>query len=553
MKFAGGFAKRLAPAEDLVWDLINEPSFSSAAHLWKTRPNYDPSEAGAWLQWLRARYGAGGGDALALARRAWGAAEGADAGLPSLEEFADRNLFGLASPRKVLDYRLFAQHEFTRWTERLKAAIRANGNTSQLLTVGQDEGGLTERPNPLFFGRAVDFTCMHTWWNNDALAWDGILARRPDRPLLIEETGLMQYERIDGAPWRSESDARNLLERKLAVALGSGGAGFVQWIWNTNPFMASDNEAGIGFFRADGTARPELGPFTEAARFLREHASRLHDRQAEDVVLLVPHSQMFSVRSFATEATQRAVRALTNHLHMPVRAAGEYALDDTLGSPRLIVAPAPRVLNEHAWQALLASVDGGATLLVTGIIDADERWLPAQRSATLGLPAASRPVAGTEAVEIGGQIWALDYRGEKLERLETAVVASQGLAVVHAIARGRGTVLWAPLPVELAESIAPTVALYSMALARAGVRAPVSVAGADAGAFVGSATFADAVLVALASESGRDSEVRVSLPRSDGTPPKGAPGVAVRLPAGRAVLMLFDRRSGSLIARTTPR
>jgi hypothetical protein len=77
----------------------------------------------------------------------------------------------------------------------------------------------------------------------------------------------------------------------------------VQWIWNTNPYMASDNEAGIGFFRADGTARPELTPFVRISRFLAEHAGRFRGREIEDVVLVVPHSQMFSPRSHAVEAT----------------------------------------------------------------------------------------------------------------------------------------------------------------------------------------------------------------------------------------------------------
>jgi hypothetical protein len=58
------------------------------------------------------------------------------------------------------------------------------------------------------------------------------------------------------------------------VALGANAAGFIQWIWNTNCYMASGNEAAIGFLRADGTAKPELEPFLECARFLKT-SSRL--------------------------------------------------------------------------------------------------------------------------------------------------------------------------------------------------------------------------------------------------------------------------------------
>jgi len=537
--FASILAQRYARTDDVAWDLINEPSFSAASQLWKTRPNGDGFENAAWQEWLRRRYGADGGDSRPAALRAWGAPADEDTALPSLDDFVDRNLFGATRPRKAADYRRFSQDMFTSWVRQMTEALRGNGNRAQLITVGQDEGGLSERPNPLFFGTAVDFTCMHTWWNNDALAWDGILSRLPDRPMLVEETGLMRYERPDGTPWRTEQDAANLLERKLAIAVGAGGAGYVQWIWNTNPYMASDNEAGIGFLRADQTVRPELAPFIRISRFLRAHADRLHGRQLEDVVLLVPHSQMFSTRTHAVEATQRAVRALTNHLHVQARAVGEYGLDGYLGAPRLIVAPSPRVLTDAAWQALMAAVEKGATLVVTGIIDADERWLPVDRTGSLGLSATSRPVAGDERASIGGVTYRLGYRGDRLERVETAVVPGESPAGVHRVVRGKGVILWMPLPVELSDSADATVALYRAALAEAAIRPDLVVEPQDGGVFAGATTFADAVLVALASESGADRDLDVSL--------RTGPVARVRLPAGRATLMLIDRRSGKVL------
>lgn len=539
--FASILAQRYAKTDDLAWDLINEPSFSSATQLWKTRPNGDASESAAWQQWLSARYGVSGGDPGAAARRAWGAAPDEGTGLPTLDDFADRNLFGAARPRKAADYKRFSQDLFTEWVRQVAGALRGNGNRAQLITVGQDEGGLSERPNPLFFGREVDFTCMHTWWNNDALAWDAMLSKLPDRPMLVEETGLMRYERTDGTPWRTEAQGAALLERKLAIAVGAGGSGFVQWIWNTNPYMASDNEAGIGFFRADGTARPELAPFIRISRFLTDHGGQFRGREIEDVVLVVPHSQMFSPRSHAVEATQRAVRVLTNHVHVQARAVSEYRLDDTLGAPRLIIAPSPRVLTGAAWQGLLAAVEKGATLLVTGIIDADEQWHTVERTRALGLSAMFRPVSGHESVVIDGTTYHLGFRGDRLERLETAFVAGDTPAVVHHVVRGKGAILWMPVPVELSDSLDATSALYRAALARSGVQRAVDVEPADGSVFVGATTFAEAVLVVLASESGTDRDLTVSL--------RAAPVTKVRLRAGRAMLLLFDRASGKLLGR----
>ncbi len=536
--FVGILAQRYARSNDLSWDLINEPSFSSPQYLWKTRPNYDVHEVAAWQEWLTRRYPS----ATLTPQSAWGATPDDDASLPAIAEFADRRLFGLTHPRKLLDYRLFAQDMFARWARAIGATIRGNGNRAQLVTIGQDEGGLTERPNPLFFGSAVDFTCMHTWWHDDALAWDGVLARRPDRPMLVEETGVMTTERVDGWPWRDARGARDLLERKLAMALGSGAAGFVEWVWNTNPYMASDNEAQIGLLRADGTPKPELSSFSEFASFVRDHADRFRDPQPEPVALLIPHSQLFSVREGATDATQRAVRVMYNHLHVPVRAVGEYAAAETLGAPRVILAPAPRVLTEACWSALLAAVDEGATLVVSGIIDTDEGW---RRQARPWAPVTAgwRPVAGEEVLAIDGRPYRLGYRGDRLERVEVPDIAP----AVYRIARGRGTIIWATLPLELAESPEATVALYRKALEEAGVVPPIDVAPADPAVFVGSSVFADSLLVALASETSIDTTLELSV-RGVGTAP-----ARVVLPGGRAMLLLFSRTDGRLIGATTPR
>lgn len=40
-----------------------------------------------------------------------------------------------------------------------------------------------------------------------------------------------------------------MLERKYAYAFASGGAGAVQWIWNTNFYMDNANESQIGALR----------------------------------------------------------------------------------------------------------------------------------------------------------------------------------------------------------------------------------------------------------------------------------------------------------------
>ena len=113
--FVGTLARRYAGVDDLTWDLINEPSFSSPTHLWETRPNGDRFEAAAWEAWLRGRYGADGRDFRAAALRAWGAPPDDELAVPALEDFADRNLTGSRLPRKAADFRRFAQDMFAGW------------------------------------------------------------------------------------------------------------------------------------------------------------------------------------------------------------------------------------------------------------------------------------------------------------------------------------------------------------------------------------------------------------------------------------------------------
>ena len=118
--------------------------------------------------------------------------------LPRLQDFESVHLIDDRQPLKTLDYRLFAQDMFIRWTKQMTIAVRSNGNPKQLITVGQDEAGLGDSPNIQFFAPQVDFTSLHNWWANDDLVWDSVLAKVPSKASLMEETGVMFYERADG-------------------------------------------------------------------------------------------------------------------------------------------------------------------------------------------------------------------------------------------------------------------------------------------------------------------------------------------------------------------
>ena len=228
-EFIAAFAQRYRGINDILWDFINEPSFCNPGYLWSCRPNYDAFETEAWTAWLKERYPAPSEEEfLARMQERYRSTADEALALPKLDEFNDVNIFGESQPIKIIDYRLFAQEMFRRWVREMTALIRSNGNLHQLVTVGQDEGGTNESPSPHFFGDAVDFTCVHNWWLNDDLVWDNVIMKSPGKPNLVEETGIMFYEKMDGAPWRTEEAAAELLERKLAVSIGAGGADFIE-------------------------------------------------------------------------------------------------------------------------------------------------------------------------------------------------------------------------------------------------------------------------------------------------------------------------------------
>jgi hypothetical protein len=487
-------ARRYGAARDLAWDLINEPSFCNKDHLWSCRPNYDRFEREAWATWLR--------------QRRLPAAE-----LPPLEAFREAAGAAGEGPARpaALEYRLFAQAMFGRWARVMRAALREAGSPRQLVTVGQDEAGTRESPNNLFLARDLDFTCIHTWWLNDDVVWDEVMTRSAGKANLVEETGVMFSAHPPGVEARWEEYARDLLERKMAIALGPGGAGFVEWVWNSNCYMPSDNEAAIGLLRADGSAKPELDSLRGVATFVAEAGWLMVGREEDPVLLVVPHADMFSTRNTATDATKRAVRAMQYGCRVGLGAISEYAVTPGMEVAPLVLVPSPTVLRRVAWEALLAWANRGSTVLVTGPVDRDEEWNHVDRLATFGITAGSRPVGTDPAIRIP---------------------------------LGRGALLWSPDAVEAAPDLEPTRTLYRWALAQAHITPPVEVEGADAGTLVHTATYREAALfTVVADRSSAHLRVRHSITTRT---------FNISVPAGRAALVMVGLRDGRVLARYSP-
>ncbi|MFT5286861.1 MAG: hypothetical protein ACI8TQ_003036 [Planctomycetota bacterium] len=377
--YVSTITRRFANTKEMLWDLINEPSFANPDKLWTCRPNGDHFENSAFQNWLGKRF-SGSKDGRSwqdIVRARWRLLPNEPIGIPTDDDFAERHVMENHRPYRAKEYAHFAQDAFRDWAIKMTRAIRDSGSTA-VITVGQDEGGHFERPSPLYHHDVVDFTSIHTWWFNDALVWDGLMSKARGKPLLVSESGIMQRELLSGVAIRTPETAANLLARKITSAFASGAFGLIQWCYQVNPYMASDNEVGIGIKRVDGSYKPELAVLAEFARFFARNKGAFANYVEPDTVLVFPSSDHYSPRGFQVEATKRLLRKFTEQ-QIAVQVVPEHRTSSDLGSPRQIYLPSTRGISETAWQDILKAVENGAHLFTSGYFETDDAGLPAER------------------------------------------------------------------------------------------------------------------------------------------------------------------------------
>jgi hypothetical protein len=546
----GAVAARFHDVPFVAWDLINEPSFSK--QLWRMRPNYDAVELTAWNAWLAQKYP----DRAALAA-AWNVQPDSVAGtvsLPAEEEFSQRGVYVGINSLRVNDYVLFAQEKFTDWVRGMREAIRAAGSNAPI-TVGQDEGGYLDRLNPAFFAPQVDFTTNHSWWQNDYLLWDSLVAKQPGKTMLIQETGLQRELTMDEIARRTPEQEAALFERKVAMSFVYG-SGAIEWLWNSNSYMTESNETPIGALHADGTEKPEATILRDMAKFAAAASPYLKNPKLPAIAVVTSQAAQYSVQGeLQIAAQQNAVRALAYLLHQPCYVVAENQIDK-LGSPKLVILPSAQVLRESTWQALLTYVRNGGNLLVTGPVSRDEHWHLVDRYTPLGVKATTEPLtlhygtmwnAGDVELDLRKLVPAplpVTFAQDRQQLLEYLRFwdGSDG-APVHTLAIGAGKLFWAAYPVELSEGASAPFGLYNEVLTIVGVRPPffIHIAGV-VGVVMYPIELQDAVLYILESEADYSNAINFRDEIS------GAE-LMIRVPAQRAALALIDKKTKQIVAR----
>jgi hypothetical protein len=539
---AASVAGRFHEVPFLAWDLINEPSFSTK--LWQMRPNGDQVELAAWNAWLAQKYP----DRAVLAV-AWNVTPDSVAGtisLPTEQEFAQRGIYVGINSLRVYDYVQFAQEKFADWVHGMRDAIRAAGSNAPI-TVGQDEGGYLDRLNPAFFAEYVDFTTNHSWWQNDYLLWDSLVAKQPGKAMLIQETGLQRELTPDEIARRTPEQEAALFERKFALSFVEG-SGAIEWLWNSNSYMTESNETPIGALHADGTEKPEATVLRDMAKFAAAASPYLANPKRPDIAIVTSQAAQFSVMAqFQIEAQQNAVRALAYGLHQPCYIIAENQIDK-LGAPKLVILPSPQALRESTWQALLTYVRNGGNLLVTGPLSRDEHWHLVDRYTSLGIHATTEPltfhsgyIASSSTVFTSFSPGTpISFDQQKQQSLEFLRFSSRRTEELISI--GKGSFILLAYPIELSEAAAATSSVYANIIQRTGIPSPLKLGIPEQGVLAHWTDLEDAVLCVFESELVNDTMLSFEDPVSRAV-------LELNLQSQHAALALIDKKTKQIVAK----
>ncbi len=507
------------------YDLINEPSYSPPYDIWKNAPVGDRYEKEAWAGWINKRHKTSTVQIQNLWRDSFGDIQSP----PSESELNYRIYKEDRRPRKALDFNLFTQDVVSAWADTLNKVIKSVSNS--LVTLGQDEGGTGNRPAQQFHYSAVDYTSIHTWWLNDDLMWDGLMTKVPEKPNLISETGLMRLEDIDGIPWRTPENAKNLLDRKFALGFASRGAGIVQWAWNINPFMPIDNESVIGIFRPDGTAKKEIETIRKFSDFFTKAAGVLKDFDTAEVIIVIPHTKIFSGRKNGDLSTKRIVRALTDHFGITPLLLSEFRITyDRVKNSRFIIVPSAEFLDDNAIAVLNSAARSGIKILFTGSLEGNSYGEISKMLLDTGIITKSKPVSLFEKFRIdetgtGITVTFDNQQNEFIKKCDRENLYSVG------------NIFHEPLPIELAREKEPLILLLKKMLNVSGIDYNYNVEPVSTSIL----TFDDKALIILVNESSTGAEREIIL---NGF--KFKTGIE----AGSSKILIADKKNGRILVES---
>jgi hypothetical protein len=290
----------------------------------------------------------------------------------------------------------------------------------------------------------------------------------------------------------------------------------------------------------DGTEKPEAGVLRRFAAFAAATRGRLSEVEAPRVAIVTSQALQYSALNWlALDAQMKAVRALEYSCRVPAAVVAENQLAQ-IGRPRLVILPSPLAFGDEAWAQLVNYAKDGGTLLVTGSMERDLHWQATARLRSLGLDAAPQSLTFHQAeLDLGNEKIPLSFAFDRQQFAE--VLATPDGRTFHELSVGSGKIYVTNFPVELADGLEPTAAVYRWALAKIGLESPFTGTLPSTGLLVRRAVFHDALLYLFVSERAGEEEITLSDRETHAE-------FRFRLASRRARLLLLDRQSNKVLA-----
>lgn len=538
-RFVASVIARHKETTNVDWDFINEPFTSD--HPSQKKKAGDVLEDAAFRNYMQEKYG----DAFKML-------ENLDL---TVEDIPDFNALPLPLAEKInfevtdvagakngiiwREYILFRMQMFEQWLKEMCDLVHEIC-PGQMVTVGQDEALHTQRPTNFFFGKEIDYTCQHSWWLMDDLAWDTRFAKYPDKPLLVQETGIMYTEAPNGQPRRTEKDLADILEKKFAYAYGTRCAGAVHWLWNTNYFMNNANESNIGAIRCDGSRKPEFMVYRDFAEFFLKAPGVYTDVvNDEQIAVIFPYSNDFSNRKFAEAATTHLTKILTYGLKAKFTGVSEFDLEPLREHPyKVIFVPSAHHFDDRQFGELMNIVsETGGTLVFTGPIARNEYFAYSERAEQYLGQTMLNPMTKYETISYRGREVTLSFDQLACCKAFKESTVRGGTVEVPV---GKGKLLWFGVPLELTADGRELTELYRTVLEDNGVKPELILSGEHTEPLFASAVrYEKGILYTLINESSNAKDIVME----DCTIQKK---YTLTVPGNESFLFITDEKGGIL-------
>ena len=482
-RFISLIVSRCRNYPNVDWDLINEPYVQD--HPTQTKKTWDKLEQSEYRAYLEEKYQGDIRKYTENTRQDSATVSSFDKiKVPVCDNinFTVNDIAGAKNGLVWREYLDFNYAVFINWMHELQALIKSYA-PHQMVTVGQDEAIHYQRPVPLNFGGDLDYNCQHTWWLNDHLVWDTVFAKFSEKPLMVQETGIMYAEQPNSLPRRTEKQLYQLLQKKYAYAFGTKCAGVIQWIWNSNYFMNNANESNIGALRCDGSYKKEVDVSKNFASFFAKVKNDMGTCIHEKIAVVFPFSNDRSNRNFAQKATMNACTALAYYLNAGFEAVSEYALDFIEKNHyQMVIVPSPHSFSNDAFKKLISIAEKKEIIILfTGPTALDEDYSVTSRTAKYMQECSLSNLSRWTKFSLLGKEYSLFFGDDEQTR---AMKESYHGQLSQIVSCGKGKIYFIGVPIELSLEINKIAEIYAQIIKTEKIALPFTAKKSTEGIFI---------------------------------------------------------------------